>query len=95
MTDDRYNGYTNRETWAASLHLSNDEWLYNLATETMALDNADRLKEVVMDLVEVNRDAQDSGASPGEQISVVTMMDREVGSWWRVDWNDVAEGFAE
>lgn len=34
-TDETYNGWANRETWAAALHLSNDQGLYNLATETV------------------------------------------------------------
>lgn len=33
MADDTYNGWKNRETWAAALHLSNDQGLYNWATE--------------------------------------------------------------
>lgn len=28
---EEYNGWTNRETWACALHLSNTEWLYGLA----------------------------------------------------------------
>lgn len=28
-TDDTYNGYTNRETWAFNLHWQNDQGLYN------------------------------------------------------------------
>lgn len=94
---DEYQGYTNRETWAAHLHLANDEWLYNLATETVALAGQDapmaganRLQEVVADLIEVNRNS-----TPAEATAVLTMMDREVGSWWRVNWAEVADGFRD
>jgi hypothetical protein len=93
MGDETYNGWSNRETWAAHLHLSNDEWLYNLAAETVELSGegahvaANRLEEVVMDLVNVNRDGT-TGTD-----ARLTMMDREVGSWWRVDWREVADAF--
>ena len=32
-TDDRHNGWTNRETWAFMLHVDNDEGFYNDARE--------------------------------------------------------------
>ena len=40
-TDDTYNGWPNRETWATNLHLSNDQSLYITTTERVreALDN--------------------------------------------------------
>ena len=33
MTDETYNGWTNRETWAIQLHLSNNEGDYNAMRE--------------------------------------------------------------
>ena len=33
MSDDTYNGWTNRETWAIQLHLSNNEGDYNAMRE--------------------------------------------------------------
>lgn len=35
MTDETYNGWSNRETWAADLHLSNDQGLYEGAREAV------------------------------------------------------------
>lgn len=36
MTDDTYNGYSNRETWAFNLHWQNDQGLYNMVLEYAA-----------------------------------------------------------
>ena len=36
MSDDTYNGWTNRETWAIQLHLSNNEGDYNAIRERAA-----------------------------------------------------------
>lgn len=33
MTNDDFNGWANRETWALALHLSNDEGIYNLVSQ--------------------------------------------------------------
>lgn len=39
-----YNGWSNRETWLASLWLSNDPVNYSLLTEAMELDASDFVK---------------------------------------------------
>jgi len=33
----KYNGHKNKTAWNVSLWISNDEWLYNLALECIAL----------------------------------------------------------
>lgn len=97
-----YQGWTNRETWAASLHLSNDQGLYEGAREVLAgtevlgpWSHANGLEAYVMALVEENREITDDSSQSIGGNGVITMMDREVGSWWRVNWREVAEGLME
>lgn len=101
MSDETYQGLTNRETWAAWLHLSNDQWLYNSAREVLSgvevegpWSHANALEDWVTDLVERIREILDDYAFH-PMSGVVTMMDREVGSWRRVNWQDVAGGLME
>jgi hypothetical protein len=98
VTTDEYHGWTNRETWAASLHLSNSEWLRNGARDAILRgrgahrSDAKALEDAVMDLVAQNREAHDDAQDTAGGIS---SMDRDVGSWWRVNWDEVAEGVME
>lgn len=110
-TDDTYNGWANRETWAANLHIDNDPGIYGWVEETAegvledALTEAAngelfgnttvkerltwRLAEHICDCItgiidEMSRDS--------EQVS---MMAQDIGSLWRVNWFEIAEGWAE
>jgi len=94
--DDTYNGWRNRETWAAALHLSNDERLYLECVEMCrdgAARGADRIERFVTANVETALNPE-----PGDPIvglQWVRSMISDVGSFWRVDWRAVAESFVE
>jgi hypothetical protein len=102
MADETYNGWTNRETWAANLHITNDQGLLEMATE--------RLEEFRPDLDEDGNTSTDGiSFRAGEALrdwyeeivdefgdsEGIRMMVKEVGSAWRVDWQEVAEGLLE
>tara|TARA_R110001606_G_scaffold101624_1_gene223073 strand:+ start:2448 stop:2753 length:306 start_codon:yes stop_codon:yes gene_type:complete len=93
---DTYNGHVNRETWAMGLHLSNDQELYQSALGVMRSSSStefygDVLREWVTDLVDVALNPH-----PGEHPpQIVLSMIGDVGSFWRVDWDDVAMGLVE
>lgn len=111
MTDDTYNGWTNRETWAAALHLSNTQWIHTTALELVgdAVKGAKRAGiedwpkigafrggEELSRWVEWQRD--EMTASPEARANVprdVVAMILEVGSLWRVDWTAVAESYVD
>lgn len=89
---DKYQGWTNRETWAAHLWLSNNEGLYHMAREVVAEDGADGIKYLIEGFEDsvVNPDTADLGPAND---SMRTMM-ADIGSLWRVNWVEVAEAFA-
>lgn len=81
-----YNGHANRETWAASMHLGNDEGLYHMAIDAVSnagsdpYDAAGAIQCMVESLFE-------------EFPESMAMMRGDIGSTWRVDWDSVAEGY--
>lgn len=86
-TDDTYNGWTNRETWALMLHINNDEGLQSEAHELSADRGphayADALETWVSDLFTPSYWADEYGCPMPEGVE---SMRSDVGSLWRVDW---------
>lgn len=98
--DDCYNGWTNRETWACHLWLSNEETLYRWAEETAALAGADGLREGLERLQAATVDTSEPYVYVEEVELVLYARDArlalgDIGSLWRVDWEEVAEAFKE
>jgi len=101
---DEYNGHTNRETWAMSLHLANDHGLYvdtcALVADAIHIDEgaveyrslfaaADAIAAFVNDMVDTALHPE-----PGETpYQLAMMMIADVGSFWRVDWISIAEEY--
>lgn len=86
-----YNGWTNRETWAAALHINNDEGLLSPILEVTQLHTnitelADEIEAFVeevlsFDSISTNRNA--------------FLMLTDIGSLYRVNWYEIAGTFME
>ena len=98
MTDETYNGYANRETWAFNLHWQNDQGLYSETLEAAANPLPEWSDSSIGEYV-VNywRDQIDSYEEEvGAPLPAVLRMFRdEVGSWWRVDYAEVGAAVRE
>ena len=96
---EEYNGWSNRETWATALHINNDQGLYETAkdytitavehhpsTEDGSGQNeaiyclADTLENFVTELLDADWDG-------------VKSMRYDIGSLWRVNWQEIADSF--
>jgi hypothetical protein len=107
MTNDMtYNGWTNRETWALNLWLTNDQGLYEMTRERVAeaLKNAtvpegirvDELRDVhageaIKALTEELFDPEEQLMTPE---NIITML-QDVGSLYRVNWDEIGAAFIE
>jgi hypothetical protein len=86
-----YNGWTNRETWATALHISNDQGLEDTAAE-LTRDAADvyRLADALECFVDEVLDDDHVRENPH-----AFMMLTDIGSLWRVDWREIAANYWE
>lgn len=91
MTDETYNGWTNRETWLVNLWLSNDENTYStvrgLVTPNERLATARDIEAYVS---EMGDDVIGDGPEP-----MGLFADLIGTALARVDWLAVADSFAE
>jgi hypothetical protein len=107
---DEYNGWTNRETWSAALHLSNDYDLYQTARRLVAEADADCIEwyadhDATPPAIADTNAAADALAGWVDDMydqyhetarpRIVELMMSDVGSLWRVDWREVADSFRD
>jgi hypothetical protein len=96
---EEYNGWSNRETWAAALHINNDQTLYEIAQDYTRQEieghdkgetiNAYYLGQtfcnwIVDDLLTFENIAGNQG---------LWLMLTDIGSLYRVNWEEIAYTF--
>lgn len=85
---EEYNGWTNRETWACHLHLSNDQGMYESCREA----TRESLEEYVCELLDPAYWRDSFGESMPREIE---LMKDDIGSLWRVNWDEIVEALEE
>lgn len=107
-SSDSYNGWTNRETWALNLWLSNDQGLYEMTRERVADIAPSMYEEQFTDEQNNNFRAYRAGQAvkslteelldPEEQLmtpeNIITILS-DVGSLYRVNWDEIGAAFLE
>jgi|WetSurMetagenome_2_1015567.scaffolds.fasta_scaffold421272_2 hypothetical protein len=92
--EEKYNGWTNRETWLVALHLSNSEELYNSTIETLkkkvkySFQKEDDLMYFVETLTNMSFDRNESSSSLLSADLIRTALSR-------VDWKEIVNSFKE
>lgn len=102
---ENYNGWTNRETWATALHINNDQYLQELATdyaktawEEHSEDGEGRFvtaSDCLADTFEnwICEDLLTLENISGNQGLFGMLSD--IGSLYRVNWQEIAESFID
>lgn len=94
--DEKYNGWSNRETWALMLHINNDQGLYEefraLVREDTGLDARDAVQVQVEGYLNPDEYRESYGT---DQPAELARMAYEVGSVWRVNWREVVDALTE
>ena len=90
---EEYNGWSNRETWAVNLHLSNNKRWYQGAIDAVAaqLHTDPDTSSVYMGDVLREYWKVDIFCDTDLELEWEVMVMRDVGSEWRVDWTEIAE----
>lgn len=99
MTDETYEGWKNRETWALNLWLSNDQGLYEMTRERVsgAVRSIDQQNYWTPNTPRITageavKEFWEELTDPSEELvscESALVMVRDVGSDYRVDWDAI------
>jgi len=81
MTREEYNGWTNRETWAAHLWITNEESLY---VSALHANTGCLLEEYMEELLSLRQESE-----------TLQIMFDDIGSLWRVNWKEIHDAIKE
>ena len=100
-TMENFNGWNNRETWAAKLWIDNDQALYEIAREYTQEEiqghdegeeiNAYDLGQTLKSWIEDDLLTLENIAGNQELFNMLT----DIGSLYRVDWREIAQAFID
>jgi hypothetical protein len=92
---DKYEGWTNRETWATALWINNEQGLYYQAQAMAEGYNEDQrgLADAIEEWIGELLDMEDLLSAPPAQRKVLISMSSDIGSLYRVNWWEIAESF--
>ena len=98
MNEQEYNGWSNRETWATNLWLTNDYGMtkdLEIYFQELHNEGEPTTPEILRDFVEyvetyVNELLEFENLNP-TTYSMLT----DIGSLYRVNWREIAQGFSE
>jgi hypothetical protein len=102
MTTDRYNGWTNRETWVTHLLLSNSEncqryWDEEIRSLRRRFDDDGEFRFTIADrLQEEHETALEAILEEPRPYHAETLKCLfDIGSLWRVNWLEIADALLE
>jgi hypothetical protein len=91
---EKYNGWTNRETWATVLWLDNEQGTQELMQEmAQNHDSTSGLADSVEDFVTELLDMEIVLSAPPARRKELISMSSDIGSLYRVDWFEIAEHY--
>lgn len=100
-TMENFNGWNNRETWAAKLWIDNDQALYEIARQYTLEEiqghdegeeiNAYDLGQTLKSWIEDDLLTLENIAGNQELFNMLT----DIGSLYRVDWREIAQAFID
>jgi hypothetical protein len=101
MNTEKYNGYTNRETWTLALNIDNDDSLSYVVIEAvkqiMVQHTSNQVYFVIKYLenfVDQLQEWRFDEASGNINQGLVSILD-DIGSTWRIDYNELAHKYIQ